>query len=93
VPNDLESAIAESARLAPGLEDAVSTPDGWHYTATVDLEYVIKAAPATSARPREPGSYPVATMVDLLVEGVPNRASDGRGHGERRREAVHDPRM
>ena len=42
VPDDLESAVAESARLAPGLEDAVSEPDGWHYTATVDLEYVIE---------------------------------------------------
>ena len=42
VPDDLEAAIAHSARIAPGLEDAVSTPDGWHYTATVDLEYVIE---------------------------------------------------
>jgi mannose-6-phosphate isomerase-like protein (cupin superfamily) len=42
VPDDLASALAESARLAPGLEDAVSQPDGWHYTATVDLEYVIE---------------------------------------------------
>ena len=42
VPDDLEAAIAESARLAPGLEDAVSQPDGWHYTPTVDLEYVIE---------------------------------------------------
>jgi mannose-6-phosphate isomerase-like protein (cupin superfamily) len=42
VPDDLEAAIAESARVAPGLEDAVSQPDGWHYTATVDLEYVIE---------------------------------------------------
>lgn len=42
VPDDLEKAIADSARLAPGLEDAVSQPDGWHYTATVDLEYVIE---------------------------------------------------
>ena len=42
VPDDLDTAIAESARMAPGLEDAVSSPDGWHYTATVDLEYVIE---------------------------------------------------
>lgn len=42
VPDDLAGAIAESARLAPGLEDAVSEPDGWHYTPTVDLEYVIE---------------------------------------------------
>jgi Cupin domain len=42
MPDDLPAAIAESARLAPGLEDAVSQPDGWHYTATVDLEYVIE---------------------------------------------------
>lgn len=42
VPDDLEAAIAESAKLAPGLEDAVSEPDGWHYTPTVDLEYVIE---------------------------------------------------
>ncbi|MFR9806076.1 cupin domain-containing protein [Pseudonocardia sp. RS010] len=42
VPDDLEAAVAESARLAPGLEDAVSSPDGWHYTPTVDLEYVIE---------------------------------------------------
>jgi hypothetical protein len=42
VPDDLEAAVAESARLAPGLEDAVASPDGWHYTPTVDLEYVIE---------------------------------------------------
>jgi mannose-6-phosphate isomerase-like protein (cupin superfamily) len=42
IPDDLDTAIAESARLAPGLEDAVSQPDGWHYTKTVDLEYVIE---------------------------------------------------
>jgi hypothetical protein len=42
VPDDLEAAIAESTRVAPGLEDAVSEPDGWHYTPTVDLEYVIE---------------------------------------------------
>ena len=42
VPDDLTVAVAQSARMAPGLEDAVSTPDGWHYTATVDLEYVIE---------------------------------------------------
>ena len=42
VPDDLPAAIAESARLAPGLEDAVASPDGWHYTSTVDLEYVIE---------------------------------------------------
>lgn len=41
-PDDLDAAIAESARMSPGLEDAVSEPDGWHYTATVDLEYVIE---------------------------------------------------
>lgn len=42
VPDDLRSAIAESARLTPGLEDAVSSPDGWHYTPTIDLEYVME---------------------------------------------------
>ncbi|MTD17099.1 cupin domain-containing protein [Nakamurella sp. YIM 132087] len=42
VPDDLPAAIAESAALAPGLEDAVSQPDGWHYTPTVDLEYVME---------------------------------------------------
>lgn len=42
VPDDLEAAIAASAEMAPGLEDAVSEPDGWHYTPTVDLEYVIE---------------------------------------------------
>ena len=43
VPDDLTGGDrAESAQLAPGLEDAVSSPDGWHYTSTVDLEYVIK---------------------------------------------------
>jgi hypothetical protein len=41
-PDDLEAAIAESSRLTPGLEDAVSSPDGWHYTPTIDLEYVME---------------------------------------------------
>lgn len=42
VPADLEAAIGESARMAPGLEDVVSRSDGFHYTASVDLEYVIE---------------------------------------------------
>lgn len=41
MPDDLEAAIAETARVAPGLEEAVSSPDGWHYTSTVDLEYIV----------------------------------------------------
>jgi hypothetical protein len=40
-PVDLQAAIAESARMAPGLEDVVSSSDGFHYTPTIDLEYVI----------------------------------------------------
>lgn len=64
VPDDLESAIAESARMAPGLEDAVSTPDGWHYTATVDLEYVIEGEFTLSVE----GESKVLKAGDFLVQ-------------------------
>jgi hypothetical protein len=41
-PDDFEEALAETKRLVPGLENAVSEPGGEHYTPTIDLEYVIE---------------------------------------------------
>jgi len=41
MPDDLEWATAETDRLTPGMTDAVSDSAGMHYSATVDLEYVI----------------------------------------------------
>jgi len=40
-PDDLEAALAETERLTPGMGDAVSDSGGMHFSATVDLEYVI----------------------------------------------------
>lgn len=42
VPDDPEAAWAETERLTPGMGDAVSDASGMHYTATVDLEYIIQ---------------------------------------------------
>ncbi len=41
MPDDLEWATAETDRQTPGMTDAVSDSAGMHYSATVDLEYVI----------------------------------------------------
>lgn len=40
-PEDPEAAIAETERLLPGMSTAVTSSGGTHYTATVDLEYVL----------------------------------------------------
>jgi hypothetical protein len=40
-PADLEAAIAETERILPGMSSAVTDSGGTHYTATVDLEYVL----------------------------------------------------
>jgi mannose-6-phosphate isomerase-like protein (cupin superfamily) len=42
VPEDAEAAWAETERLTPGMGDAVADSGGMHYTATVDLEYVLE---------------------------------------------------
>jgi mannose-6-phosphate isomerase-like protein (cupin superfamily) len=65
VPDDLEAAIAESAKLAPGLEDAVSEPDGWHYTPTVDLEYVIEGEFTLTV---DDGASKVLRQGDCLIQ-------------------------
>jgi hypothetical protein len=41
VPDDLDAALAEMEELTPGMGDAVSDQSGMHYTATIDLEYVL----------------------------------------------------
>jgi hypothetical protein len=41
MPEDLEWATAETDRLTPGMTDAVSDASGMHYSATVDIEYVL----------------------------------------------------
>jgi mannose-6-phosphate isomerase-like protein (cupin superfamily) len=40
-PEDMDAALAETERLTPGMTDAVTDSSGMHYSATVDLEYVI----------------------------------------------------
>jgi hypothetical protein len=42
VPDDLEAALAEMDDLTPGMSDAVTDQSGMHYTATIDLEYVLE---------------------------------------------------
>ncbi len=42
VPEDAEAAWAETERLTPGMGDAVSDASGMHYTATVDLEFILQ---------------------------------------------------
>jgi len=41
VPEDAAAAWEETERLTPGMGDAVSDSSGMHYTATVDIEYVL----------------------------------------------------
>lgn len=40
-PEDMDAAIAETERMLPGMSSAVTSSGGTHYTATVDLEYVL----------------------------------------------------
>jgi len=40
-PDDMDAAIAETERLLPGMSSAVTSSGGTHFTATVDLEYVL----------------------------------------------------
>jgi mannose-6-phosphate isomerase-like protein (cupin superfamily) len=42
MPEDAEAAWAETERLTPGMGDAVSDASGMHYTATVDLEFILQ---------------------------------------------------
>jgi mannose-6-phosphate isomerase-like protein (cupin superfamily) len=42
VPEDAAAAWEETERLTPGMGDAVSDAGGMHYTATVDLEYILQ---------------------------------------------------
>jgi uncharacterized cupin superfamily protein len=42
VPDDLEAALAEMEDLTPGMSEAVTDQSGMHYTATIDLEYVLE---------------------------------------------------
>jgi mannose-6-phosphate isomerase-like protein (cupin superfamily) len=65
IPDDLEAAIVASAKLAPGLEDAVSEPDGWHYTPTVDLEYVIEGEFTLTV---DDGASKVLKAGDVMVQ-------------------------
>lgn len=79
VPDDLEAAIAESARQAPGLEDAVSEPDGWHYTPTIDLEYVIEGEFILSL---DDGVSKVLRRGDCLIQCGAKHSWVNRGPGQ-----------
>jgi hypothetical protein len=42
MPDDLDAALIEMEELTPGMSEAVTDQSGMHYTATVDLEYVLE---------------------------------------------------
>jgi hypothetical protein len=41
-PSDMEAALAETERLLPGITAAVTDESGMHWTASIDLEFVIE---------------------------------------------------
>jgi hypothetical protein len=41
-PTDVAAALVETERLLPGITDAVADESGMHYSATIDLEFVVE---------------------------------------------------
>jgi hypothetical protein len=71
VPDDLEAAMAETERVTPGMGDAVSDASGTHYTATVDLEYVLEGEFTLTL---DDGASTVLKQGDALVQCGPRHS-------------------
>lgn len=78
VPDDLETALAELEELTPGMNDAVSETSGLtgavndatgasrlHYTATVDLEYVLEGEASLEVDDGVEKAFPQGTSIVL----------------------------
>jgi hypothetical protein len=71
VPDDLDAALIEMEELTPGMGDAVSDQSGMHYTATVDLEYVLEGEFTLEL---DDGVTQVIRKGDALVQCGPRHA-------------------
>jgi hypothetical protein len=76
VPDDLEAALEEMEELTPGMGDAVSENSGAHYTATVDLEYVLDGEFTLEL---DDGVRKVLRKGDSLVQCGPRHAWHNEG--------------
>jgi mannose-6-phosphate isomerase-like protein (cupin superfamily) len=76
VPEDAEAAWAETERLTPGMGDAVSDAGGMHYTATVDLEFIIRGEVTLTL---DTGESRVLKAGDALIQCGANHAWSNKG--------------
>jgi mannose-6-phosphate isomerase-like protein (cupin superfamily) len=70
-PGEFDAALAETERLTPGMSEAVTDAAGMHYSATVDLEYVL-AGEFTLTLPN--GESKVLKAGDALVQCGPKHS-------------------
>jgi hypothetical protein len=76
VPDDLPAALEEMEQLTPGMGDAVSENSGMHYTATVDLEYVLEGEFTLEL---DDGVSTVLRKGDSLIQCGPRHAWHNKG--------------
>jgi mannose-6-phosphate isomerase-like protein (cupin superfamily) len=79
VPDDVEAAWAETERQVPGMGDAVSDATGMHYTATVDLEFIIAGEVTLTL---DTGETKVLKAGDSLIQCGANHAWSNKGTEE-----------
>jgi mannose-6-phosphate isomerase-like protein (cupin superfamily) len=78
IPDDLDAAIAESERIAPGLAAAVTDGAAMHHTYTVDLEYVLEGEFTLTL---DSGESTVLRKGDVLVQCGSKHAWANDGDG------------
>jgi mannose-6-phosphate isomerase-like protein (cupin superfamily) len=76
VPEDADAAWAETERLTPGMGDAVSDASGMHYTATVDLEFIVQGEVTLTL---DSGETKVLKAGDSLIQCGANHAWSNQG--------------
>jgi mannose-6-phosphate isomerase-like protein (cupin superfamily) len=76
VPDDPEAAWAETERLTPGMGDAVSDASGMHYTATVDLEFILEGEVTLTL---DTGETKVMKAGDALIQCGANHSWFNKG--------------
>jgi mannose-6-phosphate isomerase-like protein (cupin superfamily) len=76
VPDDPEAAWEETERLTPGMGDAVSDASGMHYTATVDLEFIVKGEVTLTL---DTGESKVLKAGDSLIQCGANHSWANKG--------------
>jgi mannose-6-phosphate isomerase-like protein (cupin superfamily) len=76
VPEDADAAWAETERLTPGMGDAVSDASGMHYTATVDLEFILSGEVTLTL---DTGDSKVLKAGDALIQCGANHSWANKG--------------